>query len=71
MYAEPEECATAIMRNQFSDEQPPGDGRERWFTEASLPYIPPSRLSEYDMRYDQGLDQLVYLQALINEEIEG
>ena len=43
---------------------------DNWFAVASLPYIPPSCLSEYDLRYDQGLDRLVYLQMLIDEEIE-
>ncbi len=43
---------------------------DNWFTVTSVPYIPPSCLSEYDLRYDQGLDRLVYLQMLIDEEIE-
>jgi hypothetical protein len=43
---------------------------DHWFTIASLPYIPPARLAGYDMHYDQGLDHLLYLQALIDEEME-
>jgi hypothetical protein len=43
---------------------------DNWFTVASLPYIPPARLSGYDMYCDQGLDHLLYLQALIDEEME-
>jgi hypothetical protein len=66
------------MLDHFSGDQnpgrPTGDGyfaRDNWFTVASLPFIPPARLSEYDMRYDQGLARLVYLETLINEELEG
>jgi hypothetical protein len=70
------------MPSEFSDElhpgRPTGDGGERrgrnhhdnWFTVTTLPYIPPSCLSGYDTRYEQGLEQLVYLETLIDEEIE-
>jgi hypothetical protein len=71
------------MLDHFSGNQNPGRpigdvegrngsfARDNWFTVASLPFIPPARLSEYDMRYDQGLARLVYLQTLIDEELEG
>lgn len=45
-------------------------GADNWFSVASLPYIPPARLSGYDMVCDQGLDRLLYLQTLIDEEME-
>jgi hypothetical protein len=43
---------------------------DSFFAVASLPYIPPARLSGYDMHCDQGLDHLLYLQTLIDEEME-
>jgi hypothetical protein len=64
--------ASTMHNPSDSEETTPGrlTARDNWFTVATLPYIPPSRLSEYDTRYDQGLDQLLYLQTLIDEEIE-
>ena len=43
-------------------------GADNWFTVSSLPYIPPARMSGYDMVCDQGLDHLLYLQTLIDED---
>jgi hypothetical protein len=44
--------------------------RDNWFTVTTFRYIPPSCLSEYDTRYDQGLEHLLYIQTLIDEDID-
>ncbi len=47
---------------------------ERWRDSmaavATYRYIPPSRLGEYDTRYDQGLENLLLIETLIDEDCE-
>ncbi len=43
--------------------------KDNWFTVTTYRYIPPSCLSEYDTRCDQGLEHLLYIQTLIDEEL--
>ncbi len=52
---------------------PDGSARpkDNWFTVTRFRYIPPSCLSQYDTRYDQGLERLLYMQTLIDEDIEA
>ncbi len=34
----------------------------------SFRYLPPSRLAGFDTRSEQGLDQIIYIQTLIEED---
>ncbi len=45
--------------------------KENWFTVTTVPYIPPSCLSGCDARCDQGLALMIYLQTLVDEEIDS
>lgn len=44
------------------------DGQEGEFAPARFPYLPLNRINEWDLRYENVLEQLLYMQNLIVED---
>lgn len=55
--------ALQIAEN-FGQREPGSEG----FDTVRLRYLPPHRLAEWDLRYETSLEQLLYIEHLIDED---
>jgi hypothetical protein len=61
-------CKTAAAMAGQADRLSYGQDRDFDHLVYRLRYLPPKRLADWDLRYEHGLDQLIYLQNLIEED---